>query len=196
MLGWTRNLGHRNIGQLWMHHTGIANDRGYGDKTREWQFDVVALMKKPEKETPGRTLEFRLEFTKARERTPSNRAEFEPVSIWLDEDDRWQSSAPDGKADKPKKAPSPSGVKFYDALIDALAKPDTAKRRSQSANLLSVTTEQWQEECFSKGLLGRSDPANTLRAKMSKYRLELIAADWIAVRDDFVWNIKPPKEVS
>jgi hypothetical protein len=56
------------IGQLWMHHTGHATDRGYGDKSREWQFDTVALMKAPDPPTPGRLLEFRLEFTKARER--------------------------------------------------------------------------------------------------------------------------------
>jgi hypothetical protein len=194
VLPWVRRLTTMDIGQLWLHHTGHNANQGYGDKTREWQFDTVALMKKPERETPGRLIEFRLEFTKARTRTPSNRADFAEVDIWLDENDAWQSSEVSKQAGKPTKQPSPNGLKFYDALIDALAKPDTAQRRKQSANLASVTMDQWREECFRLGLMDRKEPANKLRATLSKYRLELISAGWIAANDGIVWDTKPKQE--
>ena len=66
VLPWMRSLTARKISQIWQHHTGHVTDRGYGDKSREWQFDTVAIMKAPETPTEGRLIEFRLEFSKAR----------------------------------------------------------------------------------------------------------------------------------
>src|SRR5262249_4665850 len=40
-LPWVKSLTQRNIGQLWVHHTGHDESRGYGTKTREWQMDTV-----------------------------------------------------------------------------------------------------------------------------------------------------------
>jgi hypothetical protein len=183
VLPWIRSLTTKEIGQIWQHHTGHATDRGYGDKSREWQFDSVAIMKAPEKPTHGRLLEFRLEFTKARERTPSNRAEFEPVEIWLDKDNVWQSTA---AAAKRGKQPSPNGTKFYDALVNALA--IGGMQRPESAGLPSVTQEQWKQECYQRGLIDSKAKDNAQRALMSKYRLELIAAGFVVCNGNFVWS--------
>jgi hypothetical protein len=65
-----------------------------------------------------RLIEFRFEFSKARERAPHNRAEFEAVNIWIGDDNRWRSSA---GPPKPKKMPSPTAQTFYRGLCDLLA---------------------------------------------------------------------------
>jgi hypothetical protein len=85
---WTRELTRRQIGQIWVHHTGIATDRGYGDSTREWGLDTVALLEKVER--PELDICFKLSFTKARERRPDNRADFDQTIITL-ANDRWTS---------------------------------------------------------------------------------------------------------
>ena len=48
-LPWVLSLTRRNIGQLWVHHTGHDESRGYGTKTREWQMDTVLHMEKIER---------------------------------------------------------------------------------------------------------------------------------------------------
>ena len=75
----------RSIGQVWVHHTGLDETRGYGDKSKEWQFDTVLLLKRAGEDGE---VAFDLEFTKARERTPDNRADFLPVRVEL-ADDAW-----------------------------------------------------------------------------------------------------------
>ena len=83
-LPWVRSLTRRNIGQIWAHHTGHDQTHGYGTKTREWQLDTVALMERVE--DPEADIAFKLTFTKARERAPNNRADFEPTVITLTHD--------------------------------------------------------------------------------------------------------------
>jgi len=90
VLGWVEDLTRRKIAQVWVHHTGHLTTRSYGTKTREWQMDVVALLESVER--PEADLAFSLKFTKARERTPGNRDDFEPMIITLS-GDRWASEA-------------------------------------------------------------------------------------------------------
>jgi len=185
VLPWIRTLTARKIGQIWQHHTGHATDHGSGDKTREWQFDTVAIMKAPEAPTAGRLIGFNLSFSKARERTPENRADFEPVTIWLDEHNAWQSSAAPAKQSKP---PSPQARKFYDALVNALA--SVGVRRSEASNHPSVTADQWKQQCQQSGLIDPDEPPNRQRSLMSKYRRELIAAGLVACNGNVVWSPK------
>ena len=88
---WTRALTRRGIGQIWVHHTGHAEDRSYGTKTREWQMDTVIHLTAVKRADTD--LSFRLEFPKARERTPENRADFAAISVAL-VDDAWTCDAP------------------------------------------------------------------------------------------------------
>ena len=41
---WVLGLTSRGIGQMWLHHTGWNTTHGYGDSTKEWNFDTVMLM--------------------------------------------------------------------------------------------------------------------------------------------------------
>jgi hypothetical protein len=92
-LPWVKSLTRRGIGQLWVHHTGHDESKGYGTKTREWQMDVVIHLVKAERADTD--VSFKLEFRKARERRPDNRADFQPVNIFL-VDDQWHGDAPSG----------------------------------------------------------------------------------------------------
>ena len=88
VLPWARELTRRHVGQLWIHHTGLDESHGYGDSSREWQLDVVALMEKVKDDNAD--IAFRLSFTKARERAPENRDDFKPAIITL-ANDKWSS---------------------------------------------------------------------------------------------------------
>jgi len=86
VMPWMRSLTKRGIGQIWIHHTGIDESRGYGDKTKEWQLDLVMhLARKKRSDTD---VSFDLEFPKARQRTPDTRADFATARIAL-VNDKW-----------------------------------------------------------------------------------------------------------
>jgi hypothetical protein len=86
------------------------------------------------------------------------------------------------------KPPSPLGQRFYAALADALC-VSAAQPRSQSGGRISVTNEQWIHELARLGLIDRDKSHNT-RSAISKYRRELIAANWVAYNEPFIWSIK------
>jgi hypothetical protein len=67
-------LSTKRIAQIWFNH---ANDLGksFGDKTREWEMDTVAKLSKVE----GGETAIRLEFIKARLRTPNTAGQFMPL---------------------------------------------------------------------------------------------------------------------
>jgi hypothetical protein len=85
---WTLDLTRRHVGQIWVQHTGHDETRAYGDKTREWGLDTVIIMERVER--PETDIAFQLNFPKARERAPDNRADFEPAVITL-ANDTWTS---------------------------------------------------------------------------------------------------------
>lgn len=182
VLPWVSSLTRRSIGQLWVHHTGHDKTRGYGTKTREWRMDTVMIGEAVER--PGADIAFSLRFDKARERTPHNREDFAPITVTL-ANDEWnvEHSAAPRKA----KLPSPLALKFHDALLDVLALPlDRPGARP------AATRDQGFAECARRGLLDRGDKRTdaSSRAKLSKYRAELIAANWIACDGELIWSIR------
>jgi hypothetical protein len=74
-------LSARRIAQVWFNH---ANDLGksFGDKTREWEMDTVAKLSKVE----GDETAIKLEFNKARLRTPKTAGQFAPLIFRPSED--------------------------------------------------------------------------------------------------------------
>jgi hypothetical protein len=86
VIPFTLELSRLRIGQIWVHHTGINETRGYGDKTREWQLSNVIMLRR--READNAEIAFDLEFTKARERQKRNWDDYEPVTVRLD-DDEW-----------------------------------------------------------------------------------------------------------
>jgi hypothetical protein len=101
----------KEIGQIWVHHTGHNTTRGYGDKTREWGIDTTIFLS--EAKRPDTDVSFTLKFEKARERTPETRRDFEDVTIAL-LNDVWIRS----EASKKRKKLSPKARKFLDAYRD------------------------------------------------------------------------------
>jgi hypothetical protein len=73
-----RQLSSRRIAQVWLHHTGHDNNKGFGTKTKEWEMDTVAMLAKKDSSDDGSLL---LEFRKARLRTPQTAGLFKPQLI-------------------------------------------------------------------------------------------------------------------
>jgi hypothetical protein len=178
-LPWIRSLTRRNVGQLWLHHTGHDTSRGYGTKTREWQMDTVAHFE--EVKRPDTDVSFQIAFPKARERRPENRAEFADTRIAL-VNDEWTSQPMSGGG-KAKNVP-PLAEKFFDALANATIGSTAAKMFSRP----TATIEEWRAECFKIGLLDR-DKDDSARSLFSKYKRELIAANWLACNETMAWTL-------
>jgi hypothetical protein len=85
------------------------------------------------------------------------------------------------------KPPSPMGRKFHDALLDALCTA-IAERRPNCGKGTSVTQDTWIQELDRLGLLDKDGAPNKRRALVSKYRAELIAANYVACNGDFIWS--------
>lgn len=198
IMPWFQSLTRCHVGQFWIHHSVRDGTRAYGTVTREWQMDLVMLAEATALDVDH--VEFNLKFTKARERTSDNRADFEPRIISL-VDDEWHSDTVVAQSTKRKPAALPArrtrvlpvAEKYHSALIDALA--HCGEPRSEAAGLPSVTSGQWQGELHRLGLLrdgSERTAGNANRARISKYRAELIAAGWMAANGPVVWSIRRP----
>jgi hypothetical protein len=172
------SLTKRGIAQVWLHHTGHDETRGYGTKTREWRMDNVIHLTTEER--PDTDLSFRFEFRKARTRTPATRADFQDVTIALVSDE-WTSSAKTAKRD----ALNPSNKKFLDALINVYASGATEMFDGRKV----VRVELWRAECERLGLIepGKTDKA---RSWFSRNKRELIERNHVASHFDlYVWKL-------
>jgi hypothetical protein len=99
---------------------------------------------------------------------------------------------------KASKLPSPMAMKFWEALNNAGA--TVAEPRPESKNRPSITEEQWLTELIRRCLIeaipldsdktARKAILGRKRAMLSKYRGELIAANWIACNGPIVWSVK------
>lgn len=186
VLPWTRDLTRRAVGQLWQHHTGIDTSRGYGTKTREWQLDTVMLMKARAED--AQLIDFDLEFTKARERTPTNRADFVKAHIWLGEDNRWFSSIE--PAAKPAKAVrlSEKDRAALDCLHDVLARDGRQETgKHVPAGALVVTLDAFRDVLKQRGLYDGKIPKS--RQWFYDAKSKLVAAGKIGIDGELVWAI-------
>jgi len=182
---WVRDLTRRSIGQIWAHHTGHDDTRGYGTKTREWQMDVVQHMEVVER--PDTDVSFHLKFPKARERTPATRADFADVKIALVAD-QWIA---EGGAKATKGKVSPTGLKFFEALRNATIGNNPANKMH---NCPTASLDDWKAESVKQSLLDRErDRSGNLkltasaRALFSNNKRELIVANRIACNETMAW---------
>jgi len=176
-LDWQKSLTRRHIGQIWIHHTGHDESKGYGTKTREWQMDTVIALEKSER--PETDVSFVLTFKKARERTPETRSDFKDVRVTLI-NNRWEFEliAEDGR-----QKPSPMGEQFKRALINVLASDEAVTYRGHRAARLDA----WRKECVTLGLLDAENRAHSARTLLSKYRRELIQCRLIGCHEELTW---------
>jgi hypothetical protein len=179
-LPWVKSLTKRGIGQLWVHHTGHDESKGYGTKTREWQMDVVIHLAKAERADTD--VSFKLEFRKARERRPDNRADFQEVNISL-VNDQWACDAASGSS---RTKVSPMAMKLLEALLNVVGGGETSKSK-RLHGCHAVHSDDWKAECELLGLLDPKGPKNSQRALFSKYRRELVAANKIACEGEYAW---------
>jgi hypothetical protein len=178
-LPWVRKLTRASIGQVWIHHTGHDETRSYGTKTREWQLDLVAFLEAVERADTD--VSFCLRFTKARERTPDTRADFQDVRVALVLD-QWQH---DAKQTQRSNKVSPLGLKFLAALNDALSGDTATKVNGRAA----VGQAEWWAECVRAGLIDPDAKPTSARTLYYKYRRELIGANRIACAGDLQWTL-------
>jgi AAA domain len=102
---------------------------------------------------------------------------------------------------KTAKPPSPAAMKFYEAFCNVAA--DFSELRPESGNRPSITEGQWKAELFRRNLLDPIPPAsdkdtqrkleNRNSSRLSKYRLELVAAGWITCNNKLLWSTRELK---
>jgi AAA domain len=156
-------LSSRRIAQVWFNH---ANDLGksFGDKTREWEMDTVAKLSKVE----GDETAIRLEFLKARLRTPKTAAQFAPLIIHPSDDWRFENakSASGGKNRGDVEMIRDEFVKVYDGLADGVAKSLGLDGRS---SVRKVPTAAIREELKDRGLLDTDEKGNIERVSRNHF---------------------------
>jgi hypothetical protein len=147
----------RRIGQVWFDHTGHDTDKLYGTKTKEWQFDSVALMKKVDR--PDTDVSFSLTFTKARRRKPSNRADFKPITVAL-LDDEWHVEGTEASASpSAKHKPTDDQRNALQAFHDWLIEHQTG----------SISDDEWWPMLRDRGAAEDRKQAWNLKAKLDRW---------------------------
>jgi hypothetical protein len=181
-LPWVRDLTRRCIGQTWAHHTGQDETRGYGSKTREWQLDTVALMEQIER--PGADIAFSLKFTKARERAPENRADFDAAAITL-ANDEWSSERGGGVSGK-----LPARERVLELLADEIVRNGTIPSATARIppNVPCITEDVWRARCAA-GCISEGDEEATARA-FRRSAKALLDTGRIGKHKPWVWIVR------
>ena len=179
----------KQIGQVWLDHTGHNADRQYGSSTKAWRFDTVGVMTPlPSGQVERGEVAFGLSFDhpgKARRRTSDNWRDFETCTIRL-RDDIWRSEFPEPKVRHPRQKVSPTARKFHEALLDALIVSPTPGRTIRDA---------WFNECARRGLAdvvsanAGHQERSAKKASFRKYLRELTIAEWIGVDGETVCDL-------
>jgi hypothetical protein len=185
-LPWVRSLTNRHIGQVWVHHTGHDETHGYGTKTREWQLDTVLLL---QREEPGvADIRFRLEFIKARERTPDNRADFEPRLITL-AGDEWTSEAVEAGGGGGGRHHSAKD-RALELLHDEIARHGLIPQFDNEIPSIvpCVTEERWRER-FVRANISDGTPESVRKAFLRAAQA-LVNEGRVGKRDPWVWVVR------
>jgi hypothetical protein len=187
VLPWAKQLTNRQIGQLWIHHTGHDESHAYGPKTREWQFDTMLLLERVER--PEADIAFKLKFPKSRERTPDNRTDFDDAIVTL-ADDEWSSER---GGDQPRKRQAVDRV--FELLQDELARHGTIPPWNSyiPPDTPCVTEDRWRERC-KMGCISKGDPDPVKKAEADRKAFEragekLLEGGLIQKHGEWVWIV-------
>jgi hypothetical protein len=206
VLGLVRELTRLRIAQIWVHHTGWDASRGFGTKTREWQFDTVLLLGADtdrdadlEAKVDGEDT-ILMHFTKNRMKTPENRSEYDAYRLVKGDTGIRTVGEPlqDGKA-----ARKPSGKSMlksafcnaYDRLADGVPPSDTVN----GYKILKVRVERLRDELKSTGFLdcnekGSIDTAS--RSTLRHVKTELLSSKGgFTEADGWIWRNRPSKRL-
>jgi hypothetical protein len=179
---WTLDLTGRCIGQVWVQHTGLDETHAYGDKTREWGLDTVGIMERAER--PEADIAFTLKFPKARERTPDNRADFEPVVITL-ADDQWTSSR-----DMSRPGKRVARDRVLELITDAIASygeiPPSCRQIPPDTPCIK---EDLARRVCEAGCISEGTPEATRKAIYRALK-KLLATGFIGKHEPWIWIVR------
>ncbi len=185
MIQFNKSLTKEKIGVLWINHTGKDPSKDFGTHTRLWALDVAMIATKLANRPED--IAVRLEFLKARQRKPSNRENFEPVDLILDQD-RWLTSAP--VKPKRKRAGLGSNEKtVLNALETAIQHNGEPSPEFSGMPTGGLVTTVDALESFAMSKL----PQEKTKARNQAFRraLEsLVANNWIGKHDHYLWSME------
>jgi hypothetical protein len=191
VLPWAKTLTNRQIGQLWIHHTGHDESHAYGPKLREWQFDSVALLERVER--PEADIAFKTNFLKARERTPDNRADFDEAFVTL-ANDTWSSE----RRGEQSRAKRPAPDRVFELLQDEIVRHGTIPPFNGlvPSNTPCVKEEWWRQRC-KHGCISDGDPDPVKKGAADRqafYRAakKLLDGGIIGKCDEWIWVVPDP----
>lgn len=186
-----------------IHHCGINGERPRGHTSLTGAADAQIAVKR---DRTGRVITV-VEFMKDGAEGEKTISRLVVVDLGDDEDGEPITSCIVERADEEisptsatgtGKPPCPMARKFYAAFSNAGAR--FAETRAESGNRPSITEAQWILELVSSGLLDpiptegdkatRRSAQNRQTALLSKYRRELIAADWLACNGKIIWSVR------
>lgn len=150
----------RNIGQIWIDHTGHDATRGYGSKTKQWRMDTVIHLTAVERADTD--ICFTLEFRKARERTPETRADFESITVSLIED-QWIEEGAGRRQGKP----SNQELSVLEVLNELVGGSNVVTHKGHRA----VHNEAWKGECLRRGVLTGDAAFRACRSRLVQKNL-------------------------
>jgi hypothetical protein len=189
MRPFVRWLTANHIAQIWLHH---ANDNGksFGDKTREWEMDTVVFLSRliGEDSAPDETA-IRLEFRKARLRTPANAEQFLPLVIRPGDDWEFEAAPKNTMAARTR---SPDNIireylQTYDRLADGIV-----KTRGLDGNLVSkVAVNAIRDELKSRGYLDKDEKGaitTTARSLLSRAKTALLKSGKLVESEGWIWR--------
>jgi len=179
VIPWMLSLTKRRIGVLWINHTGHDESRSYGTSTREWQLDVVMIAE--EVEDPDADIALRLTFTKARQRRPETREDFETVILCL-KDDVWTSQ---GAIPERNRKQGDYALVLLRRAIDE----DGEKVPGEAASVRGVTLKLWRLYCDTNELsLADSDDSRERAFRRAVQKLR--DAGCVRTKAGKVWIIQ------
>src|SRR5262249_18297456 len=113
---------------------------------------------------------FQMEFRKARERTPANRADYQNATIVL-VDDKWIGTVAEISRDKP--SPQEACVA---AAIDDLVKDGKTVQRPDG--YWTVKQDDWESECLRRCLVKSKDQFRSVRSRLVSKKIIQCDGDW------------------
>jgi AAA domain len=189
MRPFVRWLTANHIAQIWLHH---ANDSGksFGDKTREWEMDTVVFLSRPPGEdgAPDDTA-IRLEFRKARLRTPANAEQFLSLLIRAADDWEFETAPKNAAATSSRSAGSISReyLQAYDRLADGVTK--THGFDGKLVKKLQI--DAIRDELKSRGYLDQDEngaTTTTARSHLWRAKTDLLKSGKLIERGGWIWR--------
>ena len=189
-----RQISSRRIAQVWLHHTGHDASKGYGTKTREWEMDTVIMLSKLESEDDAPdAAAFRLEFTKARMKKPTNFAQFAPQIVRATETGFVCESAAKGNS-KPKSEVAIVRKAFIEAY-EQLANGVEKSAGFDGATVQKVGVDAIRDELKNRGFLDVDDKGRISAGSRQLFRRaksELLAKSGFVEAANLVWRTSQP----